>query len=468
MSAHTPPPPKPSALPGLRLLGEVRPGEGVTVLLLGLNCFLALVAYYVLKVAREPLILNTGGAAAKSYAAAVQAGCLMLLVPLHARLLRRIEPARLVQRVVLFFVLCIQLFYAGSMLRVPYLGFVFFVWVGIFSLAIVAQFWSFANDLYDTQSGERLFPIIALGAATGSIFGSFLARQLLRAGLGPGGLLQVAAGLLLAHFGVYALLLRRRTRGLRAAPVASLDGAAVNGLSLVLRSPYLRGIALLLVVLNLVNTLGEFILSAGVTAEAERAFALALSSSPGLDRGAFLDRFVGGFYAELFTVVNVATLVLQSFLASRLVARFGIAGVLLALPLVAAGAYGLIAAGASLAVVRVAKAAENSTDYSIMNTARAMLWLPTSRAEKYAGKQTVDTVFVRLGDLLAAGVVLVGTTWFARLGAKPGDPSVTQAFAVLNLGLIAAWLWLANDLRARYSALAGPAPVREPVPQPAE
>jgi ATP:ADP antiporter, AAA family len=462
MAPLTPAPPKPPGNP-LRLLGDIRPGEAGTVALLALNCFVALVAYYVLKVVREPLILNTGGATAKSYAAAVQALCLMGLVPLYGSLLRRSEPGRLVQRVVLFFLVCVELFYVAAWLRVPFLGFVFFVWVGIFSLAIVAQFWSFANDLYDPETGERLFPIIALGAAGGSIFGSFLARQLLRAGLGPGALLQVAASLLIVHIVLYGLLLRRRARGMAAGKSASHASAAAsrppieraNGLALVAANPYLRRIALLLVALNLVNTTGEFILSSGVTADAQRALSLALTTAPGLDRQAFLDQFVGSFYAELFTLVNVATLVLQGLLASRLVARFGIAGVLFALPCVALGAYGLIALGAGLAVVRFAKVAENSTDYSIMNTARAMLWLPTTRAEKYAGKQAVDTFFVRLGDLFAAGVVWLGSAWLATAQEMVGSGlSLPRAFAVLNLFVIAVWLWLARDLTRRYRRLA--------------
>jgi ATP:ADP antiporter, AAA family len=466
MAPITPPPPKPpSGLAVLRLLGDLRAGEGAMVFLLALNCFVALVAYYVLKVVREPLILNTGGATAKSYAAAVQALALMALVPLYGRLLRRSEPGRLVQRVVLFFLVCVELFYLGAALRVPYLGFVFFVWVGIFSLAIVAQFWSFANDLYDTEAGERLFPVVALGAASGSIFGSFLARQLLNAGIGPGGLLQVAASLLIVHILLYGLLLRR-AHGLRAARAlaASEQGSEAreepvakgtnNGLLLVLASPYLRRIALLLVALNVVNTTGEFILSSGVTAEAKAALAVALTVTPGLDPAAFLDQFVGRFYAELFTLVNVTTLLLQGFLASRLVARFGIAGVLFALPLVALGAYSLIVVGASLAVVRIAKVAENSTDYSIMNTARAMLWLPTTRTEKYAGKQAVDTFFVRLGDLISAGVVWAGTNWLSSFASGSPEANLPRVFAVLNLVVIGVWLWLAADLARRYRRLA--------------
>lgn len=447
------------AAPLLRIFGDVRKGEAWLVLLLAANCFVALVAYYVLKVVREPLILNTGGATGKSYAAAIQALLLVGLVPLYGRFLARSDRRRLVQGVVIVFIVCIELFYLGGAARVPYLGFVFFVWVGIFSLAIIAQFWSLANDLHATEQGERLFPVIALGAPLGSVAGSFLARKLIDAGLGPGGLLQVAAGLLLIHLALYRVILSRTDSAQTASRESSADAPAgaeqTNGLVLVLKNSYLLRIALLLVLLNLVNTTGEFLLASGVLAEAREAFAQAASSAPGLDRDAFLNEFVGRFYADTFMMVNVATIALQAFVASRLVRQFGIAGVLFALPIVALGAYGLVAAGVGLALVRVAKVAENSTDYSIMNTARAMLWLPTSRVEKYAGKQAIDTLFVRLGDMLSAGVVFGGTLLLGGQAAMAEDPMTPRLFAGLNLVLIVGWAGLAASLTRRYRKLAG-------------
>jgi AAA family ATP:ADP antiporter len=108
--------------------------------------------------------------------------------------------------------------------------------------------------------------------------------------------------------------------------------------------------------------------------------------------------------------------------------------VLFALPLIAIGSYGIIALGASLVVVRWAKTAENSADYSVMNTAKQLMWLPTTREEKYKAKQAVDVFFYRIGDLVAAGVVFVGTSWLA-MGSR--------AFAIANLLFVIAWLLLA-------------------------
>jgi AAA family ATP:ADP antiporter len=122
------------------------------------------------------------------------------------------------------------------------------------------------------------------------------------------------------------------------------------------------------------------------------------------------------------------------FVAPRLVKRFGLGGVLFALPFIALGAYGFVALGATIAIVRWAKTAENATDYSVMNTARQLLWLPTSREEKYKAKQAIDSFFVRLGDMTAAFVVFAGTSWLAL---------EARGFAMVNVGFVMLWLALA-------------------------
>jgi AAA family ATP:ADP antiporter len=433
-----------------RLLGDVRPGEWGTVALLLAAVFVAMVGYYVLKVVREPLVLVTGGSTLKSYAAGVQAALLLVLVPVYSRLAARVSRERLVLGVVAFFVVCTELFYLGERLSVPYLGFAFYVWTGLVALALLAQVWSLTNDLYGRETGERLIPLIAIGAPVGSVVGSYGSKWLIdEADATPAALLQLAAGLLALHLGLYVAVLRRAEARLAPPrPVAADDpaaGSVLGGFTLVARSPYLRTLAATSIVLNLVNTNGEFILSTAVLAEAKRQAVEALAVTPDADASALVKRGVGSFYGGFYTLVNVVTLSLQVFVAARLVRVAGIAGAVFALPLVALGGYAAIAAGASLAVVRLAKVAENATDYSIMNTARALVWLPTQRAEKYAAKQAVDTFFVRFGDVLSAGAVWAGTTLLGFDEARADGFMLEwtrRAFAGGNLVLVAVWLTL--------------------------
>jgi ATP:ADP antiporter, AAA family len=91
-----------------------------------------------------------------------------------------------------------------------------------------------------------------------------------------------------------------------------------------------------------------------------------------------------------------------------------------------------------LAMVRWVKTAENASDYSVMNTAKQMLWLPTTCEEKYAAKQAVDTFFVRCGDMLSAGVVFIGTH---RLALSTTQFAATNVAFVL-ISMVVAWFLL--------------------------
>jgi AAA family ATP:ADP antiporter len=349
----------------------------------------------------------------------------MGFVPAYGWFASKVDRSKLVLGVTLFFVANIVAFGLGVDANVEHIGVYFFIWVGIFSLMIIAQFWSYANDTYAKEAGSRLFPIIAIGSTLGSPIGARVTARMFEARLPPDAMLYLAAFLLLVTAGLFLPI--DRSRSMRREAVANdapLGGK--SGFALVFASPYIRLIALLLVLLNVVNTTGEFILSHIVTVRAEAL----LAADAAFDKGAY----IGAFYGDYFFWVNVAALVLQAFVASRLVKRFGLAGVLFALPLIAVGAYGIIALGATLAVVRWAKTAENSSDYSVMNTAKQLMWLPTSREEKYKAKQAVDAFFYRVGDLVAAAVVFVGTSWLS-MGSR--------GFAIANLLFLIAWLALA-------------------------
>jgi ATP:ADP antiporter, AAA family len=421
----------------LRLFGDVRPGEGLGVVLLFVNVFVLLVAYYLLKTVREPLILSQGGAELRSYAGAAQAALLLFYVPLYSWVASTLRPPTLIVTIVLFFAACIELFVLAGRSGVPYLGFAFFVWLGIFSLTTIAQFWSFANDLYRREDGERLFPLIAIGATVGAPIGAAFAERLFAYGADIFTLMQAAAVLLVVQLGLYQVMQRRRTPApalVRDQPRRQTGG----GFGLVLRSRYLMLIALLLVVLNVVTTTGDYVMTRNVVHAADLA-----SSAPGFDR----DAFIGRFYGSYLFWVSIAAAVIQAFVVSRLVKRFGLAGVLFIHPLVALGAYGTVAAGAGLSIARWSKTADSSMDFSATNTAKQMLWLPTSREEKYQAKQAVDTFFVRFGDMIAAGVVFVGTQWLF-FG--------TTAFAISNMLFIGVWLLIATLLLREYRRLSAP------------
>ena len=427
----------------LRPFAEVRAGEALNALLLMFSVFLLLMAYYIIKVVREPLILAGGGAELKSYTSAGQAVLLLFLIPAYGAFASRVNRVRLITGTTLFFVSNLVIFYLLALAHVPGLGVAFFVWVGIFNLMVVAQFWSFANDVYTPEQGRRLFAIVGCGQTLGAILGGVVAKYLI-APLGVYQLMLVAAGILLAYLAIARIVNRRVLRSAAAGgatPAAEAPLDRRGGFELVLRDRYLLLIGLLLLVLNFVNTNGVYLLGKVISQEAGRL--VAIGATNGIPAADFEKRFIGSFYADYFTWVNAVTAIVQLFLVSRIMQRFGVRVALYVLPIVAFGGYSLMALAPVLALIRVAKVGEDSLDYSLNNTARQALFLATSREAKYKAKAAIDTLFVRAGDLLSAGLVFVGTLWSFHI----------RDFALVNLALTLVWLLIVVGIGRRHRAL---------------
>ncbi|MDX1980851.1 MAG: Npt1/Npt2 family nucleotide transporter [Bryobacteraceae bacterium] len=418
----------------LSIFADVRAGEGFSVLVLAINVFLLLFAYYLLKTVREALILSEGGATVKSYSAAAQALVLIAMVPVYGWLGSKVVRIRLLTGLTLFFVMNLAVFAIIGATGAQ-LGVAFYIWVGVFNVFAISQFWAFANDLYTEAQGKRLFPFIGVGSSLGAWLGARAAAELVKAyQLTPFALMWIGAGLLLVCVGLTWLVNRRESRAGTSEMAQHADKAlgAQDGFKLIFSSRYLTLIAVLIVLLNIVNSCGEFLLGNVVT---EQAAALP-------DRAA-KQRFIGEFYGNFFSWVNAASALMQMFVVSRLFQAIGVRGSLFVLPSIAMVSYSVLAVAPLLAVVRVAKIFENSTDYSVQNTVRQALFLPTSREAKYKAKAAIDTFFMRFGDVLQAGVVKVGTEIGAGLAG----------FAWFNVALTLGWLWIAARLSREHRRL---------------
>jgi AAA family ATP:ADP antiporter len=449
----------------LRLFADVRTGEGGTVLLLAFNVFLLLAAYYFIKPVREALILSGEGAEVKSYASAGQAILLLGLVPAYGLLADRLPRRALLNSVTAFFVVCLVAFYALTHAGVP-VGVPFFLWVGIFNLMIVAQFWSFANDLYTKDQGERLFAIVAFGGSLGAVLASVFASRLIPA-IGVPQLLLVAAGFLVvaavvsnlvdarerarqeihlplhlttaeipAATGEYQIQMLEEAEKLTVSLPGTGAGIRRGTFRLVFEDRYLLLIALLLLVLNWVNTTGEYILGRTVAGAAEAAVAA------GRAGGLSVSEYIGRFYSQFFLLVNLVGLTVQLFIVSRVLKYLGVKVAVMVLPVIALTGYAILAFAPILGLVRVVKVAENATDYSLQNTVRNVLFLPTSREQKYKAKQAIDSFFVRAGDVLSAALVFVGA---GLLGLG------VIGFARVNLVLAAVWVMIALAIGREYA-----------------
>lgn len=405
------------------LFARVHPGEGRGMVYLFLNFFLLLLAYYLLKPVREALVLSENGAEVRSYALAAQSVLLLFLIPLYGMLFRRLSRQALMRGVVAFFVLTLLLFCLLDYWEYR-VGVFFFIWLGIFSVTLVAQFWAFAVDIYSAEAGYRLFAFISVGATLGALLGSETAK-LLFALIGVNGLMLLGALILATTLRVsdlaerYATPLSRKHPSRKPAPL-SLEG----GFSIVMKDRYLLMIALIVLILSCVNSTGEYIFARMVV---ERAGDLVDAQVEVIDKS----EVIGAIYGNYYFWVNLLTLVTQLLLVHRLWRWIGVRGALLISPLIAGLGYGLIAFLPIFSVIQLIKIIENAADYSTQNTSRHALFFHVSRQKKYQGQTCIDTLFCRLGDLLQAAVVFAGTHWL--------DFGVAD-FAWLNAILAVFWI----------------------------
>ena len=407
----------------LRPFAKVHAGEGLIALMMFACVFSILCAYYVLKTAREGLILSGGsfglrGEELKVYATGAMALMFIVVVPVYGALANRVRRIRLINTTYGVALACLAVFFALGRAGVP-IGLVFYIWLGLASMFLVAQFWSYANDVYSEEQGKRLFAIIGIGGSAGAILGPKLTR------LADTFTLLIVAGALLALclalFNLVERLHLERAPGARAKAVAPIGGE--GGFALVRKDRYLLAIAGMAIITNLVNSTGEYVLSSMAT----QAVADVASAEERRE-------LIKAFYGDLFFWVNLVGFLLQAFLVSRVIKRIGIRGALFALPLIAFGAYGAIAAAGSIGLVRIAKIAENATDYSLQNTVRQALFLPTRRDVKFKAKVAIDTFFVRFGDTISAILVGVGIHSLGLAGRE---------LAAVNLALIGVWIAIA-------------------------
>jgi ATP:ADP antiporter, AAA family len=420
----------------LSLFADVRAGEGVGALLLTINIFLLLAGYSLMKPARDGLVLTEGGAEVASYSAAAQAVLLMAIVPLYGWLGTKVVRIRLIAIMMTFFAVTLFGFFVGGQAGLRE-GVAFYIWIAIINVFIVSQFWAFANDIYTEGQGRRLFPMIGVGQSLGAWVGAAAVTPLV-AGLNytPYTLMLIGAVVLLIALGV--TLVVNRLEVTKAEPSAvEADKTPLGpegGFELIWKDRYLFWIAVLIILLNVVNTTGGYILNKLISAEAVSRFGTAPANV------AASRQFITAFSGSIIATVNLVGFLVQLFVTSRIIRILGVRGALFILPVLALVNYSVMAVAPILAVVRIGKIMENSTDYSIQNTLRQALFLPTSREAKYKAKAAVDTFCTRIGDVVSAGFVALGQV----IGVA------VPVFAAINVVLTGVWLWVATQIAKEH------------------
>lgn len=462
---------------GLRAL-DVQKGE-VTALLWSFGYFfLVLTAYYILRPIRDEMGV-VGGVKNLAWLFTGTLVGTLLLHPVYTWLVSRLPRPRFIASTYRFFIVNLVGFYLffqfADAMQSVWVGRVFFIWVSIFNLFVVSVFWSFMTDIYHPEQSKRLFGVIAVGGTLGALLGSTITTAMVDM-LGPINLLLVSAlflelaarsaGVLGRHEPQLALVAAQVAAQVanaqqaqtasevtdtgpeknpsgnpvvgaaatvtqeRATPVASTPGPAshdaevigggvVDGVTHVLKSPYLLGIAGMMLFFTIASTFLYF----------QRVDIVARE---------FANDAIGRvqLFGAIDVATNVLTLATQLFLTGRLLRWFGLGFGLAFLPVVSLIGFGVLGAAPVLAVVVVFEVCRRAGNFAVARPSREVLYTVLSRSDKYKAKNFNDTFVYRLGDQVGSW----SYTAMTLLGLTLSGLALTMVPLSLAWLLLALWL----------------------------
>jgi len=389
----------------------VRPEEVRALLWSFAYFFCLLAAYYILRPLRDEMGV-AGGVRNLQWLFTATFLTMLAAVPCYGVLVARLPRRRFIPVVYHFFVANLLIFWLLLWLGIErqLVARVFFVWISVFVLFAVSVFWSFMADIYASDQAKRLYGFIAAGGSAGALAGPAITIGLAPA-IGVVNLLIVAAVLLEVAVVCAAKLEVKK----EAAPAArqNLGGGALDGLKMVVRSPYIAGITLWVAVLSVAATFLYF---------EQAAIVAATSDDPAVRTRIF---------ATVDLTVGVLTLAVQFVATGKLIERFGVGPALALVPVVFAAGFAVLAAAPVLAVVVAFQALQRTANFAISNPAREVLFTVLERDEKYKAKNVIDVVAVRGADAVGGWLV----TGLRALGMEARALAVS-AIALAVAGLV--------------------------------
>jgi AAA family ATP:ADP antiporter len=340
-------------------------------------------------------------------------GVMLILTPIFGRLMSSIPRAQLLPRIYLFAIVNLLAF-VFALANPAWLAIttrVFFVWVMVFNMFVISVFWSFMADIWNEEQGRRLFGFIAAGGSVGGLIGPKLAKFLAQP-IGNSGLVLVAAALLAGAWCCLFVLARRSAASIATQSVRStiatdtkaFGGSSLQSIQLVLRSPFLLGIAALVCISSVVAQFAYV--------ETGRLAKVIYTTQHEITM----------FYADIDFWTNAVTLVFQAVVVGLLTSRFGIRAPLVGMSIIGGLSFVAIAISPGLGMLAATNVVRRASEYGLGKPGRDMLYTVTTPQEKYLAKNVIDTLVYRGSDslgnwlhsaIIALGLSLVGLSWTA-------------------------------------------------------
>ncbi len=354
----------------LQRMLDMRPGEAPAVLAGSLLFFMLFTGYFMLRPVRETMGV-AGGVENLQWLFTGTFIATVVCLPVFGWLASRVRRRYILPWTYGFFI-CNLLAFAALLARHPdgpWVARAFYIWLSVFNLLSISLAWSVLADLFSTEQGKRLFGVMAAGASLGGLSGPLLGT-LLVAPLGHPGLLTLAAILLLGSvLAAWVLQHWRTTNPLptREAPHEgrALGGNPFSGAAAVMRTPYLLGIAVFVVLLASVSTFLYF----------EQA---RIVSETFTDRTRQTQVF-----GAIDAIVQALAILTQLFLTGRLARRLGVRVLLVAVPLVMAAGFVCLALSPVFVLFVIVMVVRRAGEYALVRPGREMLFTVVSAEDKY-------------------------------------------------------------------------------------
>jgi AAA family ATP:ADP antiporter len=298
----------------------------------------------------------------------------------------------------------------------------FYLFGDLFSTLMVATFFAFLNDSVTPDAAKRLYGLVGLGGVVGGVFGTSTVRVLI-ARINAADWLWIAFGLGLVILAVAMGAGRVVDRNPPPEPEPEISepeprgesNPAIEGARLVFRSRYLLSIVAIVGLYEIVSTVMDFQFTSTIAH---------YLNGPA----------IGEQFATVFAITNVVSMLVQLLLTSFVMSRLGVGVALLFLPIaVLAGSMGftvlpILWVGSSLNTV------DNAFSYSINQSAKESLYVPTTKDEKYKAKAFIDMFVQRFAKAVAVGVSL-GITFVFK------DFSSIRWLSGFTIPIIIVWIF---------------------------
>lgn len=415
----------------LKQILNVRREEAPLAILMFFYFFLVIISFWILKPIKKALFLeyyqkagfdlfawHLDAAQAELIAKVLNMVVAFVAVAVFTLLARSYRREQLTWIFSGFFIVCYFLY--SFILDVPseLTVWSFYLFGDLFSTLMVATFFVFLNDSVNSDQAKRLYGPIVLGGVAGGPVGGTAKKALdLGASEWLWICLVIAVVIILLATAAGKMVARSLSPDVQEAEAADekpSGNAALEGARLVFKSGYLLSIAAIVGLYEMVSTIMDFQFSATLIHYLEGAA-------------------IGDHIDTVFAVTLWVAFFVQIFLTSSIMTRFGVGVALMFLPVAALlGSVGFLIAPVLL-VGSALNTCDNGFSYSINQSAKEVLYVPTTRDEKYKAKAFIDMFVQRFAKALAVGVSLIITLVFTGFGS-------VRWLSLITVLILVAWL----------------------------